>query len=101
MARAKDSYTGRSGQLAVMAEFLVRETNVAIPEVDVGDDIVVVRDDNDQITRVQVKTANAKESNQEGKFNAQFSVPIDQLETGPPNLDVRFVSHSVVLLGMD
>lgn len=31
-------YIGRSGQLAVMAEFLYRGYNVAIPEVDVGDD---------------------------------------------------------------
>lgn len=30
--------------MAVMAEFLVRGYNVAIPEVDIGDDIFVVRD---------------------------------------------------------
>ena len=32
-------YSGRAGQMAVMAEFLIRGYNVAIPEVDVGDDI--------------------------------------------------------------
>lgn len=35
-------YLGHAGQMAVMAEFLVRGYNVAIPEVDVGDDIFVV-----------------------------------------------------------
>lgn len=43
---AASQFTGRNGQLALMAEFLIRQLNVAIPEVDVGDDIVVVRDDN-------------------------------------------------------
>jgi hypothetical protein len=32
-------YNGRAGQLAVMAELLLRGWNVAIPEVDVGDDV--------------------------------------------------------------
>jgi hypothetical protein len=91
MARAKDSFTGRSGQLAVMAEFLIRQMNVAIPEVDVGDDIIVVREENDEITRVQVKTANAQERRRAGTFYAQFSVPFGQLEKGPPKLVYAFV----------
>jgi hypothetical protein len=89
MAR-KDLFTGRSGQLAVMAEFLYRELNVAIPEVDIGDDIVVVRDDNDQVTRVQVKTANAAEQKAVGRFTAQFKVSLDQLEKGPEHLVYAF-----------
>jgi hypothetical protein len=60
-----------------MAEFLIREINVAIPEVDVGDDILVVRDDNDVISRVQVKTANAKSLANKGislqPFRARFA----------------------------
>jgi hypothetical protein len=32
----RDLFTGRSGQLALMSEFLVRGINVAIPEVDVA-----------------------------------------------------------------
>jgi len=90
MAR-KYLFMGRSGQLAVMAEFLHRELNVAIPEVDVGDDIVVVRDDNDQVTRVQVKTANAAEHQAAGRFTAQFKLPLDQLENGPQHLVYAFV----------
>ena len=31
--------------------------NVAIPEVDIGDDIFVVQDDNGTLRRVQVKTS--------------------------------------------
>jgi hypothetical protein len=74
-----------------MAEFLHRELNVAIPEVDLGDDIVVVRDDNDQITRVQVKTANAADLREPGRFTATFSIPLDQLEKGPQYLVYAFV----------
>ncbi len=52
-------YRGRSGQLAVMAELLWRGWNVALPEVDMGDDIFVVRDRMEHFSRVQVKTAEA------------------------------------------
>ena len=47
-------YVGRAGQMAVMAEFLVRGYNVAVPEVDVGDDIFVVKDNDGEYSRVQV-----------------------------------------------
>lgn len=90
MAR-RNLFTGRSGQLALMAEFLIRELNVAIPEVDVGDDIVVVRDDHDLITRVQVKTANAVPQKAAGCFSATFNVPLEQLESGPQALVYAFV----------
>ena len=33
-------YLGKAGHLTVMSEFLTRGWNVAIPEVDVGDDIL-------------------------------------------------------------
>src|SRR5437868_3543846 len=36
--RSRRAFFGRSGHLAVMSEFLHRRINVAIPEVDVGDD---------------------------------------------------------------
>ena len=32
-------YLGKAGHLTVMSEFLMRGWNVAIPEVDIGDDI--------------------------------------------------------------
>jgi len=43
-----------------MSELLARGYNVAHPEVDVGDDIISVRDEDDEFTLVQVKAANAK-----------------------------------------
>ena len=44
MSKLQDLYTGSAGQAAVMSEFLVRGYNVAVPEVDRGDDLFVVQD---------------------------------------------------------
>jgi len=71
-------YIGRAGQLAVMAEFLLRGWNVAMPEVDIGDDIFVVEDENGVMKRVQVKTSSLKSRN--NTFSAQFQIPIKQLQ---------------------
>ena len=79
MQRTRNLYTGRAGQLAVMAEFLWRGWNVALPEVDVGDDIFVVKDDSGQLWRIQVKTATAKL--QQESYAAQFRVALRQLRT--------------------
>jgi hypothetical protein len=70
-------YVGRAGQFAVMAEFLWRGWNVALPEVDVGDDVFVVKDEGGEMFRVQVKTATAKE--QKESYFAQFRVDLNQL----------------------
>ena len=59
-ARSRSAFFGRSGHLAVMSEFLHRRINVAIPEVDVGDDVFVVKGSDDTVTRVQVKSATAR-----------------------------------------
>ena len=59
MARSvtdKTSHLGRAGQFAAMAEILARGWNVAIPEVDTGDDVFVAQDDGARLTRVQLKT---------------------------------------------
>jgi hypothetical protein len=82
-------YTGKSGQLAVMAEFVSRGYNGAVPEVDVGDDIFVVRDRDGELSRVQVKTANAKEL-KDGGFCAMFKLSLRQLET-PHTPDMNYV----------
>lgn len=71
-------FTGRSGHLAVMAEFLHRGINVAIPEVDVGDDVFVVRGGEEAVTRVQVKSANGT-TQRGGSYYAQFNLPWAQL----------------------
>jgi len=51
MSKKFNLYLGRAGQLAVMSEFLTRGWNVAIPEVDIGDDIFVVRDSDGNLSR--------------------------------------------------
>lgn len=60
-----------------MSEFLIRGWNVAIPEVDIGDDIFVVQDDNGTLRRVQVKTSTA--TIRQNRFSGQFNVPLAQL----------------------
>ncbi len=61
-----------------MSEFLMRGWNVAIPEVDVGDDIFVVQDNNGTLRRVQVKTATS--TVHQSTFSGQFQIPIKQLK---------------------
>jgi len=74
---ARENYVGRAGQLAVMSKFLLRGYNVAIPEVDEGDDVLVIRGRADETWRVQVKTALAVSRNY--GFSAQFQVPLPHL----------------------
>src|SRR5262249_7121629 len=76
MSKKQNLYTARSGQLAVMAEFLRRGYNAAIPEVDVGEDIFVTRDADGELSRIQVKSAIGQGvRNVAGTFN----VPLAQL----------------------
>ena len=70
-------YLGKAGHLAVMSEFLMRGWNVAIPEVDIGDDIFVVQDENGILSRIQVKTSTS--TARHSGFSAQFNVPLSQL----------------------
>ena len=86
----KHLYDGKAGHLAVMSELLCRGWNVAIPEVDVGDDIFVVRDKDRNFLPVQVKSANGRKT--KAGYKAQFSVPLIQLEEGKsPDLVYVFV----------
>jgi hypothetical protein len=80
------TYTGRSGQMAVMAELLDLGCNVAIPEVDVGKDLFAFQDEEEGVTHIQVKTAGKTQPlATEGIYRAQIDVPLDQLKmTGPP-----------------
>ncbi len=74
------SYIGKSGQMAVMAELLARGCNVAIPEVDVGEDLFTFRDGQKDIDRIQVKTANARRLRRSDRYIARISVPLAQFE---------------------
>jgi hypothetical protein len=49
-----DSFTGRAAQLAVMSDLLRIHCNAAIPEVDLGTDVFVFKDDRAEIVRLQV-----------------------------------------------
>ena len=58
---------------------------MALPEVDIGDDVFVVKDDGGEMFRVQVKTATSKE--QRTSYFAQFRVNLNQLrQTRVPDL---------------
>ncbi len=82
-------YLGKAGHLAVMSEFLTRGWNVAMPEVDVGDDIFVVQDDNGTLRRVQVKTSTATERND--RFSGRFTIPLVQLRNYRANFPIYYV----------
>lgn len=56
------SHFGMAGHFAAMSEFLLRGWNVAVPAVDVGDDVLVLADDAGDVRRVQVKTASGRET---------------------------------------
>lgn len=72
------SHIGKAGQLAAMSEFLLRGYNVAIPEVDVGEDIFVVEDRTGTLWRIQVKTSIGEK--RDYGYSGQFLVPLKQLE---------------------
>jgi hypothetical protein len=71
-------FVGKAGHLAVMAEFLLRGYNVAMPEVDVGDDIFVVNDWVEKLWRIQVKTAIGVRRGY--GCSGQYQVPLTQLQ---------------------
>jgi hypothetical protein len=77
VSKKSNLYLGKAGQMAVMSEFLARGWNVAVPKVDVGDDIFVVRDSDGNLSGIQAKTGAAKEIR--NGYSAQFSVPLKQL----------------------
>lgn len=70
-------YLGKAGHLTVMSEFLIRGWNVAIPEVDIGDDIFVVQDAYGILRRVQVKSATS--IIRKNGFGAFFRINLKQL----------------------
>src|SRR5438067_12031013 len=78
----KDSYTGRSGQLAVMAELLMLKCNVAIPEVDRGKDVFAFKEGRVEVAHIQVKTAKGNAYKKEAGYSARFSIPKKELR-GP------------------
>lgn len=81
------TYFGKAGHLFVMSELLLRGWNVAIPEIDQGDDIFVVRHGDSNYRRMQVKSANALVR---GKtISVQYS--ISKLLLVPSGSEIDFV----------
>jgi hypothetical protein len=55
-------YIGKAGHLAVMSELTLRGYNVAMPEIDKGDDVFAVKDATGAMWRLQVKTSQGTRS---------------------------------------
>ena len=77
MSKKTNLYVGKAGQFAAMSEFLMRGWNVAVPEVDIGDDIFVVQDESGTLRRVQVKTSTS--TIRQNGFSGRFKIPLKQL----------------------
>ncbi len=75
----RDAYTGRGGQMAAQAELLMRHLNVAVPEIDEGEDVFAFRTGIGEVVRIQVKTANASPLKEAGRYVGRVSVPLEQL----------------------
>ena len=77
-----------------MSEFLARGWNTCTPDVDVGDDVLVLEDRAGQFKRVQVKTATAIAQNK--GYAAQFNISIEQLRQpiSPEIYYVLLVRHN-------
>jgi hypothetical protein len=94
-ARIARAFFGRACQLAALAEFLLRRINVAIPEVDVVEDVFVVKGRDEKVMRVQIRGATAEE--QQDSYTARFNVSWDQLSLPgdkPPLVYVLVVRRS-------
>jgi hypothetical protein len=73
------SFTGASGQMAVMSELLHRKCNAAIPHVDIGTDVFAFRDDREEVARIQVKSAPGVWYKKKEGYHAKFGIPMEQL----------------------
>ncbi len=83
MAWSKESsasFTGGSGQMAVIGELLHRRCNAAIPLIDTGTDVFAFRDGNEDVARIQVKTALGKPYKSGPGYSAKFAIPVKQLQ---------------------
>jgi hypothetical protein len=86
------TFSGGSGQMAVIGEPLHRKCNAAIPHIDVGTDVFAFRDDREEVARIQVKTAPGTQYERGGGYWAKFGVPMKQLERADrPPLFYAFV----------
>jgi len=69
---ASSQFVGKAGHLATMGEFALRGYNIAIPEIDIGDDIFAVNSTTGAMWRVQAKTAIGRRQKKSTAF--RFSI---------------------------
>ena len=87
---ATHHYKSKAAHMAVMAELAWREYNVAMPEIDIGDDIFAVKDASGNMWRLQVKYSQATRLKK--GYSGTFSVREDQLKKpSSPELYYVFV----------
>ena len=77
MTKKFNLYLGKAGQFSIMSEFLARGWNTCTPDVDVGDDVLVLEDKKGEFKRIQVKTSTAHIKKE--AYNVQFNIPLKQL----------------------
>lgn len=82
------NYIGKAGHLALMGEICFRGYNVAMPEIDKGDDIFVVNDLTGSMWRIQVKTSAGTAQGNSRRY--QFRVREDQITT-PQSPELHYV----------
>ena len=84
----EDSFIGRAGQLAVMAELMRLLCNAAIPEIDLGTDVFAFKDDREEVVRIQVKACTSPYIYTDGSgYSAKLALPLKQfqrLDDRPP-----------------
>ena len=74
----RTGHIGEAGQRLVEARLLQRGWNVGSAWIDEGDDLFAIRESGSEVTRIQVKTANAEE--REYGYSAQFRLGKEALE---------------------
>ena len=77
MSKKYNLYLGKAGQHAIMSEFLILGWNTCIPDIDIGDDIIVIEDKKGEFRRIQVKTSTA--TLRKDGYSVQFNIPLKQL----------------------
>jgi hypothetical protein len=84
VASTKPSHFGTAGEFFAMSELLLRGWNVAVPVIDVGDDVFVIDDADKTTWRVQVKSAMATRSERgsSATLKAHFTLSRSQLGAG-------------------
>src|SRR5580658_10027844 len=94
----KKTHFGRAGEFFAMSELLLRGWNAAVPVVDVGDDVLVIDDNDKRTRRLQVKSREcARDAN--GRIAATFSLSRAQLKD--PGLEIELIYMLLIRVDSD